>query len=137
MVGKIIRIIKYSNIKNKNPHALYKEYVVKGNIVEFYNIIKILLAGEEENYQLAGFLCSLSKEKKYNEVSLYDIIITFLSYISQCKVRKFMVLLKDMVSDDVDYKKQILISWIGEKAIETLTDIGACEPGAVSYRVSL
>ena len=102
-------IIKYSNIKNKNPHALYKEYVVKGNIVEFYNIIKILLAGEEENYQLAGFLCSLSKEKKYNELSLYDAIITFLSYISQCKVRKFMVLLKDMVGDDVDYKKQILM----------------------------
>lgn len=56
-------ITKYGNIKSKNPHAIYKEYMVKNNIIEFYSIIKILLAGEEENYQLAGFLCSLAKKK--------------------------------------------------------------------------
>ena len=102
-------ITKYNNIKNKNPHAIYKEYVLKGNYTEFYSIIRIFLAGEEENYQLAGFLCSLAKDKKYNEVSLSDAIQTFLSYISQCKIKKYMVLIKDISSDDTDYKKQILM----------------------------
>ena len=102
-------ISKYSSIKGKNPHALYKEYMNKNNITEFYSIIKILLAGEEENYQLAGFLCSLAKDKKYNETNLSDAINTFLSYISQCKLKKFMVMIKDLNSDDTDYKKQILM----------------------------
>jgi len=102
-------ITKYTNIKGKNPHALYKEYISKNNIIEFYSIIKILLAGEEENYQLAGFLCSLAKDKKYNDVSLTDAMNVFLSYISQCKLKKFMILIKDINSDDVDYKKQILV----------------------------
>ena len=102
-------ISKYNTIKNKNPHTLFKETVVKGNYIEFFTIIRILLAGEEENYQLAGYLCSLAKDKKHNEVSLSDAVQTFLSYISQCKIKKFMVLIKDIASDDTDYKKQILI----------------------------
>ena len=102
-------ITKYTNIKNKNPHAIYKDYIGKNNISEFYLIIKILLSGEEENYQLAGFLCSLAKEKKYNDVTLCDAINTYLSYISQCKLKKFMILIKDIKEDDVDYKKQILV----------------------------
>ena len=68
-----------------------------------------MLAGEEENYQLAGFLCSLAKDKKYNDISLSEVIISYLSYISQCKVRKFMVMIKDVSNDDNDYRKQILI----------------------------
>jgi endopeptidase La len=111
---KILNIInssitKYSSIKNKNPHALYRDYIGKNNITEFYFIIKILLAGEEENYQLAGFLCSLAKEKKYNDVTLCDAINTFLSYISQCKLKKFMIMIKELNNEDVDYKKQIIM----------------------------
>jgi hypothetical protein len=102
-------IHKYSIIKNKNPHTLIKDTLNKGNINEFYTIIKILLAGEEENYQLAGFLCSLAKEKKFNDAFLSDVILNFLSYISQCKLKKFMVLIKDIFNDDTDYKKQILM----------------------------
>jgi len=102
-------IIKYGIIKNKNPHTIFKETINKGNISEFFNIIKILLAGEEENYQLAGFLCSLAKEKKYNDAYLSDVILHFLSYISQCKIRKFMIAIKDILNDDTDYKKQILM----------------------------
>lgn len=101
-------ITKYNIIKNKNPHTLFKEYT-KNNLNEFYTIIKILLSGEEENYQLAGFLCSLAKDRKYNEVTLCDAILTFLSYISQCKIKKFMVLIKDISSDETDYRKQILM----------------------------
>ena len=102
-------IIKYNIIKYKNPQTIFKETVNKNNIGEFYNILKILLAGEEENYQLAGFLCSLAKDKKYNDCSLSDVIISYLSYISQCKIKKFMILIKDISNDDNDYRKQILI----------------------------
>ena len=102
-------INKYNIIKTKNPQTIFKESVNKNNIGEFYNTIKILLAGEEENYQLAGFLCSLAKDKKYNDISLSEVIISYLSYISQCKVRKFMVMIKDVSNDDNDYRKQILI----------------------------
>ena len=102
-------IIKYNIIKYKNPQTIFKETVNKNNIGEFYNILKILLAGEEENYQLAGFLCSLAKDKKYNDYSLSDVIISYMSYISQCKIKKFMILIKDISNDDSDYRKQILI----------------------------
>ena len=71
-------IIKYNIIKYKNPQTIFKETVNKNNIGEFYNILKILLAGEEENYQLAGFLCSLAKDKKYNDYSLSDVIISYI-----------------------------------------------------------
>ena len=115
-------VIKYNVIKSKNPHALFKEYT-KGNISEFYNIIKILLSGEEENYQLAGFLCSLAKERKYNDVTLCDAILTYLSYISQCKIRKFMVLIKDIGLDDSDYRKQILMhSYMPDKIKQLALD---------------
>jgi endopeptidase La len=102
-------VIKYNIIKYKNPQSIFKETVHKNNINEFYNILKILLAGEEENYQLAGFLCSLAKDKKYNDFYLSDVIISYLSYISQCKIKKFMILIKDISNDDSDYRKQILI----------------------------
>jgi endopeptidase La len=102
-------INKFNIIKNRTAHTIFKDTVNKGNLSEFYSIIKILLSGEEENYQLAGFLCSLAKEKKYNDIYLSDVILTYLSYISQCKIKKFMILIKDVLNDDTDYKKQILI----------------------------
>ena len=115
-------ITKYNVIKNKNPNALFKEYT-KVNLNEFYTIIKILLSGEEENYQLAGFLCSLAKDRKYNEVTLCDAILTFLSYISQCKIKKFMVLIKDIGGDDIDYRKQILMhSYMPDKIKQLALD---------------
>jgi len=115
-------IVKYNIIKNKNPHALFKEYT-RGNLNEFYSIIKILLAGEEENYQLAGFLCSLAKDKKYNDVTLCDAVLTFLSYISQCKIKKFMVTIKDINSEDTDYRKQILMhSYMPDKIKQLALD---------------
>ena len=115
-------IVKYNVIKNKNPHALFKEYT-KGNFTEFYNIIKILLSGEEENYQLAGFLCSLAKDKKYNDVTLCEAILTYVSYISQCKIRKFMVSIKDLGSEDSDYRKQILMhSYMPDKIKQLALD---------------
>ena len=117
-----MNVAKYNTIKNKSPHSLFKEYT-KGNLIEFYNIIKILLAGEEENYQLAGFLCSLAKDKKFNDTSLCDAILTYLSYISQCKIRKFMVLIKDISSDETDYKKQILMhSYMPDKIKQLALD---------------
>jgi endopeptidase La len=103
-------VVKYNSIKSKNPHAIYKEtYKEKNGLREYFNIIKILLAGEEENYQLAGFLCSIVKDKRYNDINLAEVIISYLSYVSQCKIRKFMVIIKDILNDDTDYKKQILI----------------------------
>jgi len=112
---KIVNLIntniqKFKQIKLKNPQTIFKEiFKEKKSIHEFYTVIKILLAGEEENYQMAGFLCSMIKDKKYNEVNLSEVILTYLSYISQCKIRKFITIIKELSNDDVDYKKQILI----------------------------
>jgi endopeptidase La len=121
-------ITKYSSIKSKNPHVLYKECINKNNITELYNFIKILLAGEEENYQLAGYLCSLAKEKKYNETNLSDAMYMFLSYISQCKLKKYMIMIKDTNNEDVDYKKQVLMhSYMPDKikqyALEKISEM--------------
>ncbi len=121
-------ITKYNLIKYKNPHLLFKETVGKGNYQEFYNIIKILLAGEEENYQLAGFLCSLAKDKKYNDYNLSDTIISYLNYISQCKIKKFMVMIKEINNEDTDYKKQIIMhstmpDKVKQMALEKVTEM--------------
>jgi len=112
----LLFLFLFNIIKNKSAHTIFKDTVNRGNLSEFYNIIKLLLSGEEENYQLAGFLCSLAKEKKYNDFSLTEVILNFLSYISQCKIKKFMILIKDGLNDDSDYKKQILMhSYMSDK----------------------
>jgi endopeptidase La len=89
----------------------------KFSIKHMYQIIKLLLLGTDENVNVAGLLFGISKDKKPgSECPISDIIYRNLSYISQTKLRKTSINIKNelekirtMTVDDVDLKKQVTI----------------------------
>lgn len=89
----------------------------KESIINMYNMIRLLLLGNDENVNIAGLLFSVTKEKKMDlEFSISDIIYKNLSYISQIKLRKTsnnikneINKIKTITSEDIDFKKQIVV----------------------------
>ncbi len=101
---------------------LMKEFIKddkndKINLKHMYNIIKLLLLGNEESINVAGLLFGISKEKKPgNDFSIADIIYKNLNYSLQVKLRKTAInikneldKLKTLSTEDVDLKKQIAV----------------------------
>ncbi len=96
-------------VKEDKDHKLSIKYM--------YTIIKLLLLGSDENINIAGLLYGISKERKPgSECSISDIIYRNLSYISQIKLRKTSLNIKNeldkikaMTTDDIDLKKQIAV----------------------------
>ena len=89
----------------------------KFSIRHMYQIIKLLLLGTEENVNVAGLLFGISKDKKPgSDCPISDIIYRNLSYISQTKLRKTSINIKNELEkiktlsvDDVDLKKQVTV----------------------------
>ena len=101
---------------------LMKEFIkeendTKANIINMFNIIRLLLLGSEESINIAGLLFVTSKEKKMDsDFSISDIIYKNLNYTSQIKLKKTtnnikseIDRIKTMSLDDVDLKKQIVV----------------------------
>ena len=89
------------------------------NIYNMYNIIRLLLLGNDENCTIASLLFNLLKDKKIsngNEI-ISNIIYQQLNYIGQLKLKKSsfnikneLEKLKGITNSDIDLKKQILLS---------------------------
>ena len=106
--NKYLQIIKMSFMN------LMKEFI-RDNIENMYNIIRLLLLGSDENINIAGLLYGLTKDKKVGHYTVANIIYKNLSYISQIKLRKNNITIKNEIDriksltiDDVDLKKQIV-----------------------------
>ncbi len=106
---------KYSKMSFKN---LMTEFNKEGNnfLRNMYNIIKLLLLGPDDCINIAGLLFGLTKDKKYGNGVIADIIYKNLNYTAQIKLRKSSVSIKNeleklkaMSSDDVDLKKQVAL----------------------------
>lgn len=109
------KYIKLSKLSFKN---LMQEFLNDNSTIKIqFNIIKLFLIGNtEENINMAGLLFGLTKDKKFGNDFLSNIIYKNLNYISQTKLRKSSVTikteldkLKNMSTDDVDLKKQIAL----------------------------
>ena len=89
------------------------------NIYNMFNIIKLLLLGNDENCSVASLLFNLIKDKKnssHNE-TVANLIYNQLNYIAQVKLKKSsfnikneLEKLKDITSSDIDLKKQVLLT---------------------------
>ncbi|CAH6421806.1 ATP-dependent Lon protease [uncultured virus] len=113
---------KYQTLNKLTFMNLMKEFIRndkdnKLNIKHMFKIIKLLLLGSEENINVAGLLFGIAKEKKPGELTISDIIFKNLSYHSQIKLKKSSISIKNELEklkslniDDIDLKKQIVIS---------------------------
>ncbi len=86
------------------------------NLKNMFQIIKLLLLGPDDCINIAGLLFGLTKDKKYGNGLIADIIYKNLNYTSQIKLRKSSISiknelekLKSMTADDVDLKKQVAL----------------------------
>lgn len=102
---------------NSNFVHIMKTFVeYSENIYEMFNIIFILLLGNDDNIDVAGLLLGLTREKK-NKDDIYDIIYKNLTYYLQSKVKKSnsnmktnLDKIKNLSINDIDYKKQLMIN---------------------------
>jgi len=106
----------FMKIINLSILNLMKEFLAKNTkIKEMFEIIFLLLLGDDENYDIAGILLGLLKEKKNQVKNIYNLIYDNLSFYLQGKVKKSSSSIKDQIEklkkinvDNVDYSKQLI-----------------------------
>jgi endopeptidase La len=108
------KYLKYSKMTFKNiMNEFNKES--ENNIINMIQIIRILLLGSDDTINIAGLLYGLTKDKKFSNTTISEIIYKNLPYYLQIKLRKSSInikneleKLKSMITDDIDLKKQII-----------------------------
>jgi ATP-dependent Lon protease len=95
---------------------IMKNFINNGSkLYNLYNLIFLLLLGNDDNAEVASLLLNLTKEKKNNSNILYDLINRNLSFYMQLKIKKGgnnikteLEKIKSLTLDSVDYKKKLL-----------------------------
>jgi len=95
---------------------IMKNFISNGSkLYNLYNIIFLLLLGNDDNADIASLLINLIKEKKINSYTLYNLIHYNLSFFMQMKIKKGTNNIKNefdkiklITIDSIDYKKQLL-----------------------------
>ena len=108
----------YIKLSNKTFSGVMQDFSNKINKpIDIFNIIKILLLGTDEQINIAGMLYLILKDKKVNNLFISDVIYLSLNFVSQIKLKKINVNLKEeieklneMTYENVDLKKQVLLS---------------------------
>jgi len=106
---------KFNEINNKSFPSLMKIFIGKNNkLFDWYETIKLLLFGSDDNVIVAGTLFSLLKDKKINFYSVSDIIYDNLVFCNQIKLKKINQTLKieldklnELNFDTIDHKKKL------------------------------
>ena len=107
---------KFIKIINQSILNLMKEFLSKtSKLKDMYEIIFLLLLGDDENYDIAGILLGLLKEKKNQVKNIYNLIYDNLSFYLQGKVKKSSLSIKEQTEklkkiniDNVDFSKQLI-----------------------------
>ncbi len=107
---------KFMNIVGLSILNLMKEFLSKNSkIKEMYDIVFLLLLGDDENYDIAGILLGLLKEKKNQVKNIYNLIYENLSFYLQSKVKKSSSSVREQIEklkkiniDNIDYSKQLI-----------------------------
>lgn len=110
-----IKYKKFNEINNKSFPSLMKEFIGKTmNLINWFEIIKLLLLGSDENINVAGSLFSLLKDKKTNISLVPDIIYDNLVFCNQMKLKKINQTLKieldklnELNFESIDLKKEL------------------------------
>jgi ATP-dependent Lon protease len=107
----------YLKLSNKTFSNIMQEFSNKINKpIDIYNIIKVLLLGNDEQINIAGMLFLILKDKKVNNLFISDVVYFSLNFVSQIKLKKININLKEeieklneMTYENVDLKKQVLL----------------------------
>lgn len=87
----------FNDLNNKNFNIIMKEFV-HSDIRTMFNMISLLLMGNEQNVSTGVLLFNLLKDKKISGETLSDIIYHNLSFYSQIKVKKVSNMIKNELS---------------------------------------
>ena len=105
----------YRSLISSSFMGLMKEFI-KNDIINMHKMIRLLLLGSDENINVAGLLFGLTKDKKVGSNYISNIIYKNLNHISQVKIRKSPVNIKNELEkikslsiDDIDFKKQVVM----------------------------
>ena len=120
---------KFLEIINHTVLNLMKEFLSKSTpLKNMFQIIFLLLLGDDENCDIAGILLGLLKEKKNQNKSIYDLFFDNLGFYLQIKVKKSASSIKNQIekvksisSDDVDYTKQLVTNKSIPDNVKSLT----------------
>ena len=107
---------KFVELVNYTVLNLMKDFLSKdSNLKNMYNMIFLLLLGDDENSDIAGILLGLLKEKKNMSKNVYNLFFDNLPFYLQLKLKKSSTNIKDQVNkiksinlEDVDYTKQLI-----------------------------
>lgn len=110
-----VKYKKFNEINNKSFPALMKDFTNKNlNLINWFDIIKLLLLGSDENINAAGLLFALLKDKKTNISLVPDIIYDNLVFCNQMKLKKINQTLKieldklnELNFESIDHKKKL------------------------------
>lgn len=119
----------FMELTNSSFINIMKDFIAKGSeIKKIYEIIFLLLLGTNDNSDIAGLLLGLTKEKKTNSPLIYNLLCQRLPYYLLVKIKKSnnnikleLDKLKALTSDDIDYKKQLIMNKNITQHIKSLT----------------
>ena len=95
---------------------IMKNFINNGSkLHNLYYIILLLLLGNNNNADIASLLINLTKEKKINSITLYNLIYKNLSFYLQLKLKKGNINIKNELEkiklisiESIDYQKILL-----------------------------
>lgn len=106
----------YQQLIKSSFMNIMKNFINNGSkLNNLYFIIFLLLLGNDDNAEVASLLINLTKEKKINSITLFNLIHKNLPFYMQLKIKKGsnnikneLDKLKSLTLEMVDYKKQLL-----------------------------
>lgn len=110
---------KFNEITKLSFMNLMKEFTKDNgdnmNLIELFNIIRILLLGDDDHANIAGILFGIIKDKKIGSDTIANIIYNHLSYLLQIKLKRSSINIRNELEkikalsiDDIDLKKQVI-----------------------------
>ncbi len=120
---------KFMEVTSSSFVNIMKDFISKGSqIKKMYESIFLLLLGSSDNVDIAGLLLGLTKEKKSSNPLIHNILSQRLPYYLLVKVKKSsnnlrteLEKIKELTTDDVDYKKQLITNKNIPSAVKSLT----------------
>ena len=107
---------KFLELSNMSFINIMKDFIANGSEIKYmFELIFILLLGNNDNSDIAGLLLGLTKENKTNKEYIYNIIYNRLPYYLLLKIKKSntnikneLEKIKNITIEDIDYKKQLI-----------------------------
>lgn len=110
------QFMKFTEYTNYSVLNLMKDFLSKTtSIKNMFNIVFLLLLGDDEHVEIAGILLGLLKEKKNQSKSIHNLFFDNLPFYLQIKIKKSNSSIKNQIeklksssNEDIDYAKQLV-----------------------------